>query len=143
MCPVAERIVLATRADAGRDGVLGTGDQAARHQRLKDLVIKSQAESEAGLAKNLAEANAQKEGNELVKMGTVHASMGQHEKAVELIEKGIAKGSLKRPDDAKLRLALSMAASPKTKAKGLQALRSIGGSDGTAEVARLYTVVMQ
>ena len=124
-------------------GALGTGDQAPRHQRLKDLVIKSQAESAAGLEKNLAEANTQKEGNELVKMGTVYASMGQNDKAVELIEKGIAKGSLKRPDDAKLRLALSMAAVPKTKAKGLQALRSIGGSDGTAEVARLYTVVMQ
>jgi hypothetical protein len=124
-------------------GVLGTGDQAPRHQRLKDLVIKSEAESAAGLEKNLAEANAQKEGNELVKMGTVYASMGQYDKAVELIEKGIAKGSLKRPDDAKLRLALSMAALPKTKTKGLQALRSIGGSDGTAEVAKLYTVVMQ
>ena len=124
-------------------GVLGTGDQAPRHQRLKDLVIKSESESAAGLEKNLAEANAQKEGNELVKIGTVYASMGQNDKAVELIEKGIAKGSLKRPDDAKLRLALSMAAVPKTKTKGLQALRSIGGSDGTAEVARLYTVVLQ
>jgi tetratricopeptide (TPR) repeat protein len=123
--------------------VLGSGDQAARHQRLKDLVIKSQGESEAGLAKNTVEANAQKEGNELVKIGTVYASMGQHDKAIELIEKGIAKGGLKRPDDAKLRLALSMAASPKTKTKGLQALRSIGGTDGTAEVAKLYTVVMQ
>ncbi len=124
-------------------GVLGNGDQAPRHQRLKDLVIKSEGESMAGLAKNLDEANAQKEGNELVKVGTVYASMGQHDKAVELIEKGIAKGSLKRPDDAKLRLALSMAANPKTKTKGLQALRQVGGSDGTAEVAKLYTVVMQ
>jgi hypothetical protein len=124
-------------------GALGTGDQAPRHQRLKDLVIKSEGESAAGLAKNLEEANAQKEGNELVKMGTVYASMGQHDKAVELIEKGIAKGGLKRPDDAKLRLALSMAANPKTKAKGLQALRQIGGTDGTADVARLYTVAMQ
>jgi hypothetical protein len=123
--------------------VLGTGDQAPRHQRLKDLVLKSEAESVAGLAKNVDEANAQKEGNELVKMGTVYASMGQHDKAVELIEKGIAKGGLKRPDDAKLRLALSIAASPKTKTKGLQALRAVGGTDGTAEVARLYTVVMQ
>jgi hypothetical protein len=122
---------------------LGTGEQAARHQRLKDLVIKSQADTEAGLAKNLTEANAQKDGNELVKMGTVYASMGQNDKAVELIEKGIAKGGLKRPDDAKLRLALAMAAVPKTKAKGLQALRSIGGTDGTAEVAKLYTVAMQ
>jgi hypothetical protein len=124
-------------------GALGTGDQAPRHQRLKDLVLKSEGESAAGLARNLDEANAQKEGNELVKIGTVYASLGQHEKAVELIEKGIAKGGLKRPDDAKLRLALSMAASPKTKAKGLQALRQIGGTDGTAEVAKLYTVVMQ
>ncbi len=124
-------------------GVLGNGDQAPRHQRLKDLVIKSEGESMAGLAKNLDEANAQKEGNELVKVGTVYASMGQHDKAVELIEKGIAKGGLKRPDDAKLRLALSMAANPKTKTKGLQALRQVGGSDGTAEVAKLYTVVMQ
>ena len=50
---------------------------------------------------------------------------------------------MKRPDEAKPRLALAMAASPKTKAKGLQALRQVGGSDGTAEVAKLYTVVMQ
>ncbi len=123
--------------------VLGAGDQAPRHQRLKDLVLKSEAESAAGLAKNVEEANALKEGNELVKVGTVYASMGQPDKAIELIEKGIAKGGLKRPDEAKLRLALAMAASPKTKAKGLQALRAVGGSDGTAEVAKLYTVVLQ
>ncbi len=124
-------------------GVLGTGEQAARHQRLKDLVIKSEAESAAGLAKNAQEAAALKDGNELVKVGTVYSSMGQHDKAIELIEKGIAKGGLKRPDDAKLRLALAMALSTKTKAKGLQALRSVGGTDGTADVARLYTVVMR
>lgn len=124
-------------------GALGTGPEAARHQRLKDLVLKSEAESAANIAAQAADAANQKDGNDLVKVGTVYAAMGQQEKAIELIEKGIAKGSLKRPDDAKLRLALAMAASPKTKAKGLQALRSVGGTDGTADVARLYTVVMQ
>jgi hypothetical protein len=124
-------------------GVLGSGEQAARHQRLKDLVIKSEADSAAGLEKNVAEANALKEGNELVKFGTVYSSMGQHDKGVQLIEQGIAKGNLKRPDDAKLRLALALAANPKTKAKGLQTLRAVGGSDGTAEIARLYAVSMQ
>ena len=124
-------------------GALGTGDQAARHQRLKDLVLKSQAEGAADIAAQASEAAAQKDGNDLVKVGTVYASMGQADKAVALIEQGIAKGGLKRPDDAKLRLALAMAASPKTKAKGLQALRSVGGTDGTADVARLYAVVMQ
>jgi hypothetical protein len=124
-------------------GALGTGEQAARHQRLKDLVLKSQGESTAAVAEHAAEAGAQKDGNDLVKVGTVYASMGQSDKAIELIEKGIAKGGLKRPDDAKLRLALAMAQSPKAKARGLQALRAIGGSDGTAEVARLYAAVLQ
>jgi hypothetical protein len=124
-------------------GALGTGDQAARHQRLKDLVLKSQADSAANIATQSTEAAAQKEGNDLIKVGTVYASMGQGEKAVGLIEQGIAKGGLKRPDDAKLRLALAMAQSPKTKSKGLQALRAVGGSDGTADVARLYAVALQ
>ena len=124
-------------------GALGTGPEAARHQRLKDLVLKSEAETNANIAAQATDAAAQKDGNELVKVGTVYASMGQYDKAIELIEQGIAKGKLKRPDDAKLRLALAMAHSPKTKAKGLQALRAIGGTDGTADVARLYTVVLQ
>lgn len=124
-------------------GALGNGDQGARHQRLKDLVLKSQAESAAAIVQQATEAATQKEGNDLIKVGTVYGSMGQPEKAVELIEKGIAKGGLKRPEDAKLRLALAMAQSPKTKSKGLQALRSISGSDGTPEVARLYAAVLQ
>jgi hypothetical protein len=83
-------------------------------------VIKSQAESAAGLAQNEAEAATLKTGDELVKIGTIYGSMGQHDKAVDLIEKGIAKGGLRRPDDARLRLALAMAQSPKSKAKGMR-----------------------
>ncbi len=124
-------------------GALGAGEQAERHKRLKDLVLKQQADSAAGMAQAASDAAAQKEGNELVKVGTVYASMGQTDKAVELIEKGIAKGNLKRPDDAKLRLALALAQGAKTRAKGLQMLRSVTGADGTADVARLYAVVLQ
>jgi hypothetical protein len=124
-------------------GALGTGDQAARHQRLKDLVVKSEADGAAAITQQAADAAAQKDGNDLVKVGTVYTSMGQYDKAVDLIEKGIAKGGLKRPEDAKLRLALALAQSPKTKAKGLQMLRSVGGTDGTADVARLYAVALQ
>jgi Tetratricopeptide repeat len=124
-------------------GALGTGDQAERHQRLKDLVLKQQSETAAGLAEAASAAAAHKEGNELVKVGTVYASMGETDKAVDLIEKGIAKGKLKRPDDAKLRLALALAQAPKTRTKGLQMLRNVSGSDGTADVAKLYAVVLQ
>jgi len=123
-------------------GALGTGEQAARHQRLKDLVLKSEAESAAALPGNAVEAKTLKTGDELVKVGTVYTSMGQYDKAIELIEAGIAKGGLRRPEDARLRLALAQSMSPKHKARGLQSLRSIGGSDGSAEVARLYAVAL-
>jgi tetratricopeptide (TPR) repeat protein len=124
-------------------GALGVGEQAERHKRLKDLVAKQQSESAAAIARDASEAAARKDGNELVKVGTVYASMGQFDKAVELIEKGIVKGGLKRPDDAKLRLALALAQAPKTRNKGVQMLRTVGGSDGTADVARLYAVMVQ
>ncbi len=138
--PVEARVII----DKGfAVGALGTGEQAERHKRLKDLVIKRQADSAAGLAQAASEAAALKEGNELVKVGTVYASMGQFDKAVELIEKGIAKGGLKRPEDAKLRLALALAQAPKTRAKGVQMLHSVTGHDGTADVAKLYAVVVQ
>ena len=138
--PVEARLIV----DKGfASGALGTGEQAERYKRLKDLVIKRQAESAAGLAQAAGEAAALSEGNELVKVGTVYASMGQFDKAIELIEKGIAKGNLKRPDDAKLRLALALAQVPKTRAKGVQMLHSVTGSDGTSDVAKLYAVVVQ
>jgi hypothetical protein len=123
--------------------MLGVGEQAARHGRLKDLVAKTLADSNAGLAANAIEATAQKDGNSLVKIGNVYTSLGQADKAIELIEKGIAKGQLKRPDDAKLRLALAMLSAPKSKTKGQQMLRSITGTDGTADIARLYAATAQ
>ena len=38
---------------------------------------------------------------------------------------------------------VALAQAPKTRAKGVQLLRSVGGADGTADVARLYAVVVQ
>ncbi len=61
-------------------------------------------------------------------------------KAADLIEKGIAKGNLKRPDDAKLRLGLAQLMTPALKAKGTQTLRAIDAKDGTADVARLWLI---
>lgn len=122
-------------------GALGTGAEAARHQRLKDLALKQEGEVKAALAANATEAEAQKTGDDLVKVGTQYASFGEADKGVALIEKGIAKGGLKRPEDAKLRLGLAQQQSAKTKAAGAQTLKSIKGSDGVADIARLYLVL--
>lgn len=122
-------------------GALGTGAEAARHQRLKDLAVKQEAEVKAGLTNNATEAEAQKTGDDLVKVGTQYVSFGEVDKGIALIEKGIAKGGLKRPDDAKLRLGLAQLHSAKGRAVATQTLRSIKGNDGVADIARLWLVV--
>ncbi len=121
-----------------KSGVLGTGPEAGRHQRLRDLALKQETESKAGLASQATEADTFKEGDGLVKAGSAYVSMGEIDKGIDLIQKGIAKGGLKHPEDAKLRLGLAQLQSPKSKSAGVQTLRSIKGGDGAAEIGRLW-----
>ncbi len=122
-------------------GALGTGAEAERHKRLRDLANKQDAEIRANLEKNIAAATAAKDGNDLVQVGTVLISMGQAEQGASLIQQGIAKAGLKRPEDSKLRLGQALAQNPKTRAKGQQTLRSVQGTDGAADLGRLYAVL--
>lgn len=122
-------------------GALGKGAEAARHQRLRDLVTKQLADTKSRLDKEITDASAARDGNALVQWGSIAAGMGQADKGVSLIEQGMAKGNLKRPDDAKLRLGLAMMQSGKNKAKAQQVLRSVGGADGTAEIGRLWAIL--
>lgn len=122
-------------------GALGTGAEAARHQRLKDLALKQEAEQKAAIGEQAAEAAAQKSGDDLVKVGGAYVAMGQVDEGIALIEKGIAKGGLKRPEDARLRLGMAQLQSAKAKASAAQTLRSVKGTDGVAEIARLWLVV--
>ncbi len=121
-------------------GLLGTGAEAARHQRLKDLAVKQLDEQKAGIAAQADAASAEKEGNEAVRVGYALVSLGDVDKGISLIESGIAKGSLKRPEDAKLRLGMAQLQSGKLKARATQTLRSVTGTDGAADIARLWVV---
>jgi hypothetical protein len=121
-------------------GVLGTGPEAARHQRLKDLAIKQEAAAKAGIAAEARDAASKKDGNDLVKVGYQYVTQGVVDKGIALIEQGIAKGGLKRAEDAKLRLGMAQMRSPKLKAKATQTLRSVQGKDGVADIARLWIV---
>lgn len=118
--------------------VLGVGPDSDRHKRLRDLAVKKTAEAKAGIAAQATEAAAQKTGDDLVRVGYAYVGLGEVDKGIALIEQGIAKGGLKRPEDAKLRL--GMAQLSRNKAKALQTLRSVGGSDGSADIARLWVI---
>lgn len=122
-------------------GALGSGPEAERHKRLRDLTDKQFAESSAGIAARAAEAAAARDGNALVHAGTVYVSMGELDKGIALIEQGIAKGGLKRPEDAKLRLGMAQLQSATARAKAAPMLRSVQGSDGSADIARLWLLL--
>ena len=124
-----------------KTGVMGTGAEAGRHQRLRDLATKEQAEAKTKLAGHATEAEGFKEGDGLVKVGASYVALGEVDKGIALIQKGIAKGNLKRPEEAKLRLGLAQLQSAKTKAAGVATLRTVKGTDGSAELARLWLIL--
>jgi hypothetical protein len=122
-------------------GVLGTGPEAGRHQRLRDLAVKQEAESRAAIAAQGMEAANEKTGDALVRVGYAMVTLGDIDKGITLIEQGIAKGGLKHPDDARLRLGMAqLQASGKARSSANQTLRSVKGTDGAADIARLWIV---
>jgi len=121
------------------EGILGKGDQAERHGRLRDLVDKALAESKAKRAEEEKEALAAKDGNALVNVGLNYVYEGQAQKGFRLIEQGIKKGGLKRPEDAKLRLGEAQLHAGQ-KQRGVQTLREVRGKDGAADIARLWVL---
>ncbi len=123
---------------ASRANILGQGAEGERHKRLRDLVTRKIEEAKAAQASQLQEAQAAKDGNALVAIGFAQAAGGDA-KGVALMQQGIAKGGLKRPEDAKLHLGIAqLITGDATKAQ--TTLRSVSGTDGTADLARLWSL---
>ncbi|MFM7505591.1 MAG: tetratricopeptide repeat protein [Rubrivivax sp.] len=121
--------------------LLGTGPEAGRHQRLRDLAVKQEADSKASIGGLTTEAEQAKDGDALVKWGYAYVTLGELDKGIAIIQQGLAMPGLKRPDEARLRLGMAQIQSAKTRAAGQQTLRAVRGADGTADIARLWTVV--
>lgn len=120
-------------------GVLGQGAEGARHKRLLDLMVKKSGEAKLALAADQAAASSAKDGNALVSMGLAYAFRGDAAKGVQVIEQGIEKGGLKRPEDAKLYLGLAQSMAGDS-SKAQTTWRSVKGNDGAADLARLWAV---
>lgn len=120
-------------------GVLGQGAEGARHKRLLDLMVKKSAEAKIALPEAEKAAVDARDGNALVSLGLSYAFRGDAAKGVQLIEQGIAKDSLKRPEDAKLYLGMAQSLAGDA-GKAQATWRSVKGTDGSADLARLWTV---
>jgi hypothetical protein len=118
-------------------GTLGTGPEASRQQRLRDLVNKTYDSELKALPSREADANSSHEGNLAASLGEEYASYGQFDKAIPLLQLALKKDSLRHPDDIKLHLGLVYMKAGQ-KAAAVQTLRSVGGKEGQAEIARLW-----
>lgn len=122
--------------DAGyAAGKLGNGPEAERHKRLRALADKQALEDQKALATDVIGRH----GDALVNSGEALVTLGRIDQGIELIEQGIAKGGLKRPEDARLHLGVAYIHSSR-KDQALETLKSVRGTDGTAELARLWAI---
>ena len=120
-------------------GVLGVGAQADRHKRLRALIDKRLAETNKTQADDEKAALAAKDGNDLVTIGMNLVYQGQKAQGLALMQQGIAKGGLKRPEDARLHLAIAQLVAGEN-AKALATLRTVSGNDGLGDLARLWAL---
>lgn len=120
-------------------GILGAGPQAERDKRLRDLVNKRIDEAKKTAAEDEKQAIAAKDGNDLVTIGMNQVYEGQKVKGLQLMQQGILKGGLKRPEDVKLHLGIAQLAAGDS-AKAQATLKTVAGSDGTGDLARLWSL---
>lgn len=126
--------------DAGfAAGVLGTGPNAAKHKQLRTQATKAAADDQKNIAGGEAAAQKAKGGIGLVNLGYAYVTMGQYDKGIALIQQGIAKGGLARPEDAKLRLGASQAQAGH-KDDAVKTLASVTGSEGQVDLAVYWTM---
>jgi tetratricopeptide (TPR) repeat protein len=128
--------------DAGfAAGALGTGKSAAEHRKLRDRATKGAADDAKNIASGEASAAKSKTGAGLVNLGWAYVSMDQFDKGIGFIEQGIAKGGLKSPDEAKLRLGMAYARAGQ-KDKAIQTFQTVKAGGGLSDTAKYYTVLL-
>ena len=122
-------------------GALGTGPDAARHQRLKDLAEKTLAEQNKNLAATEAQLVKDNDQDGMVELGYSLVQSGQADKGLKMMDAAIKTGKLKYPEDAKLHLGEAYAVAGK-KQQAISTLKSVGGKEGTADLARYFIMAI-
>jgi TolA-binding protein len=118
-------------------GVLGKGADADRQKRLAAMADRQAAEDMNALPQRDRDAAAASDGLAWVKLGEAYASYGRYDDAIAAFQKGLQKGGLKHPDDARLELGIAcLDAGRKDKAEA--ALGAVTGGDGARELAQLW-----
>lgn len=122
-------------------GLLGKDDNADADRKLRESATKSARQEAATLADSEAAALKAKDGNAAFGLGLSVSGTGAHDRALGLMNQGLAKGGLRRPDDAMLHLGLVQWRAGKID-DAQRSFAAVKGSDGTADLARLWSAYL-
>jgi hypothetical protein len=122
--------------------LLGNGKDAANHSALRERASKAAEKDSADLARAESAARSAREGDALVNVGFVHVTAGTPAKGVPLMEQGVAKGNLRRADEARLHLGLALWQAGR-KDDAVKALADVKGNDGSANLARVWSAFVR
>jgi len=118
-------------------GVLGKGQEAERQKRLLALATQKAVEAPTDLKAAEADAANNKDGSALVRIGLAYTGLGEYDKGIGLIQQGINKGGLKHKEDANLQLGIALTRAGQ-KGRAATVFKSVTGTDGVADLARLW-----
>ena len=113
----------------------------AKHKQLLDKATRGAADDAKTIASGEAGALKAKTGLPMVKLGYAYVTMDQFDKGIDLMEKGIAKGGLKNPQDAKLLLGVAYAKAGR-KDDAMKTFQSVKGSGGIEDLAKYWTMYL-
>lgn len=119
---------------AASTGLLGSTDA---HKKLRAKLVQESEQDRKTLAADTANALKKPDGFALFNIGLNLVGTQQFDKGLELMEKGIAKGIAKRPEEARMRLGAAYAQAGQAD-KAQQTLATVSGAEGMAELARYW-----
>jgi hypothetical protein len=110
----------------------------AEHKQYRELVERDAADDIKNMARSSAEAAKAKEGPGLFNSGLNYVYNGEIDKGLSMMEQGISRTGIRRPEDARLRLGIAYAIAGE-RAKAVESLAMVKIAEGGTEVARLWT----
>lgn len=115
-------------------GLLGNTEP---QKKLRAKLAQENEQDRKTLAADIASAMKKPDGFALFNIGLNLVGMQQFDKGLDLMEKGIAKGFPKRPEEARLRLGMAYAQAGQTD-KAQQIFATVSGPEGMTDLARYW-----
>lgn len=116
-----------------------TGNDLVDANKLRVQVNRAVATDRAQQAANETAARNSKDGNALVSQGLLESVDGNPRQGSQLMEQGIAKGGLKMPEEARLRLGYAQVRAGRD-ADALKTFQSVSGPNGLSSMAHVWVL---